>query len=491
MTIRDILVEQDATAARSCCPDRSPIDPEAISMRHSSSVDRRALLRGRVAAALATAAVAVSGTSAQAGTAVPPVGHRPDPVSVVDGRTVSVVRSARASESDLWRAYEQRDYFALRERLPPTSVRDTDRVRFLRAATEAAFGDHVVAKRTLHQLLARKPDRTIEDLARRLLMREERAEYHYRAALAAIEPLLPKDAAKDEPQLADLRNVALLLEALADVPPQTAERGSGPAAIRRDADGRFPVTINGHAMKLGFDTGANFSFLAASTAKLAGLEIRSVGVSIAASTGGAVGAQIAVTDITLGPSRIRNVVFLVFPDAGLTMPDGFFMPGLLGFPVISALGAIRHSRDGAMHIGVAAPAARRPNMALEGNDVLLRVGFRHEDLLCRLDTGAVDTVFYEPFYRHYPDLFTDSTRTHALTLGGISGARDIPAYKLPSMDIELAARPVHLAGPDVMQQSITRNPEDNYLACNLGMDAFKTFGSYSMDLQHLRLDLQR
>ena len=155
-------------------------------------------------------------------------------------RPLGVARSARASESDLWRIYEQRDYFALRERLPPTSVKDTDRVRFLRAATEAAFGDHVAAKRTLHQLLARKPDRAIDDLARRLLMREERAEYHYRAALAAIEPLLPKDAAKDGPQLADLRNVALLLEALADVPPQTAERGSGPAAIRRDADGRFP-----------------------------------------------------------------------------------------------------------------------------------------------------------------------------------------------------------------------------------------------------------
>ena len=172
------------------------------------------------------------------------------------------------------------------------------------------------------------------------------------------------------------------------------------------------------------------------------------------------------------------------------MPDGFFMPGLLGFPVISALGAIRYSHDGSMHIGVAAPAARRPNMALEGNDVLLSVGFRHEDLLCRLDTGADDTVFYESLYKHYPDLFTDSTRTHALKLGGISGARDIPAYKLPSIDIELAGRPVHLAGPDVMQQSITRNPEDNYLACNLGMDAFKAFGSYTIDLKHLRLDLR-
>jgi predicted aspartyl protease len=441
-----------------------------MSMPCSVSVDGRANSRRRLAAALAIAALALGVTAAQGESTTP---------------------SASVSESDLWRSYEQRDYFTLRDRLPPASVDDTDRVRLLRAATQVAFADHVAAKRTLHQLLARKPDRAIEDLARRLLMREERADYHYRAALAAIEPLLPTDAARDGPQEVDLRNVARLLAALVDVSPQTVEHATGPAALRGDPDGRFPVTINGHPMALGFDTGANFSFLAESTAKQAGLEIRPVGVSVVSSTGGAVAAAIAVGDITLGPSRIRNVVFLVYPDAGLTMPDGYFMPGLLGFPVMSALGAIRYSRDGFMHIGIAAPPARRPNMALEGNYALLRAGFGGDGLLCRLDTGASDTVFYEPFYERHPELFTDPARRHVLKLGGISGARDIPAYKLPSIDIELAGRPVHLAGADVMQQSIERNPQDNYLACNLGLDAFRSFASYTIDLKTLRLDLQR
>jgi hypothetical protein len=460
-------------------------------MTHSSSVDRRALSRWRVAAAVATTTVAVCVTPARAGTATPPVDHRWGPVFVADGKTLVTAQSAPDRESDLWRSYEQRDYFALRNRLPPASVNDNDRLRFLRAATLAAFGDQVAAKRTLHQLLARKPDRATDNLARRLLMRAERAEYHYRDALAAIGPLLPTDATKDEPQEVDLRNVALLLKALADVPPQTVERATGPTTIRGDPEGRYPVTINGHEMKLGFDTGANFSFLAASTAKQAGLDIRPVGVSVAASTGGAVGAEIAVGDITLGSLRVRNVVFLVYPDAGLTMPDGFFMPGLLGFPVMSALGAIRYAHDGSMQVGVTAPVARRPNLALEGNDVLVRVGFRNDGLVCRLDTGADDTVFYEPFYKRYPNLFTDSARRHALKLGGIAGARDIPAFRLPSIDIDLAGRPVHLAGTDVMQQSITRNPEDNYLACNLGLDAFRAFRSYTIDLKSLRLDLQR
>ena len=143
-----------------------------------------------------------------------------------------------------------------------------------------------------------------------------------------------------------------------------------------------------------------------------------------------------------------------------------------------------------MQIGVTAPLTRRANMALEGNDVLVRVGFRNEALLCRLDTGADNTVFYEPFNKRYPDLFTDSSRSHELKLGGISGARDIAAYKLASVDLELAGRPVHLAVPNVLRQPITGNPEDNDLACNLGLDALKVFRSYTIDLKTLRLDLQ-
>jgi len=120
----------------------------------------------------------------------------------------------------------------------------------------------------------------------------------------------------------------------------------------------------------------------------------------------------------------------------------------------------------------------------------VRVGFQGEDLVCRLDTGADNTVFYESFYNRHPELFTDPTRRHLLKLGGVSGARDIPAYKLPSLEIELAGRTVHLTGPDVIQESIARNPEDNYLACNVGLDALREFGSYTIDLKALRLDLQ-
>jgi hypothetical protein len=185
--------------------------------------------------------------------------------------------------------------------------------------------------------------------------------------------------------------------------------------------------------------------------------------------------------------RIRNAVFLVMPDARLTMPDGFFMPGLLGFPVISALGAIAYQRDGSMQIGVKS-VAREPNLALDGNRVVAPIEFRQQKLLCQLDTGADNTVFYEPFYRRFPDLFADASRSHPLKLGGAGGAREIPAYPLESMDFKLADKPIHLSGIQVLENSIVE-AQDNYLACNIGVDAFKAFKSYVIDLKALRLEL--
>jgi predicted aspartyl protease len=388
---------------------------------------------------------------------------------------------------DLWQTYLQKDFFSLADRLPPRQDNEPDRTLFLRANAEAAFGQHTAAIADLNRLLARKPDSDLQSLARRLLMRENRADYRYAAALAAIEPLVPPDAIKDTPDQADLRNSALFMRALSDVAPQTVETNGAPIVVRRSPDGRVPVTVNGHDMNLIFDTGAAFSVLAESTAVKAGLEIRHVHLSVGSSTDANASASIAVGDVTFGASHIRNVVFLILPDAGLKMPEGFVMPGLIGFPVLTALGPIRYGRDGSLFVSET-PKMQKPNLALDGNVVLVLIGIDNTRQLCQLDTGADNTVFYEPFYRRFPKLFTDPSRNHVLKIGSASGAREIPAYKLASMDFMLAGKPIHLTGPDVMTKSI-REPDENYASCNIGMDALKTFKSYTIDLKHLRLGL--
>jgi len=392
-----------------------------------------------------------------------------------------------AEESELWAAYQAKNFFLLKGHLPAPSSNQSARVEFLRAATAASFGEHETAIALLRGILSKAHDPDLDVLTRGLLMHEERARYRYKPALEAIEPLLRESRPKDPGQLVDLRNSARFLTALAGVGPQQVLGNAHPLVVQRGPDGRFAVLLGGHAARLGFDTGASFSFLAESTARQAGLEILRSDVSVSSPTGADVQVALAVGEIAIGSLRIRNVVFLVMPDARLTMPDGFFMPGLLGFPVISALGAISYERDGSMQIGVR-HVAREPNLALDGNRVVALVEFRKQKLLCQLDTGADNTVFYERFYQLFPDLFADPSRGHPLKLGGAAGVQEIPAYPLESIDFKLADEPIHLTGTQVFEKSIVA-AQDNYLACNIGLDALKSFKSYSIDLKALRLEL--
>jgi hypothetical protein len=169
------------------------------------------------------------------------------------------------------------------------------------------------------------------------------------------------------------------------------------------------------------------------------------------------------------------------------MPDGFFMSGLLGTPVISALGSVTFRRDGA--IRWTRDVSNKPaNLAWDGNTVLAAIRYENSDLICGLDTGADNTVFYEPFYRRYSKRFSDPGRLKILKLGGVSGAKDIPSYRLPELEFTLADKTIHLIRASAMTRSI-KDADDNYLYCNIGLDAFAPFGSYTIDLRNMRLDV--
>ena len=97
----------------------------------------------------------------------------------------------------------------------------------------------------------------------------------------------------------------------------------------------------------------------------------------------------------------RQVVFLVLDDSLLTFPGGFQIPGLIGFPVIEQMIEVRFSRDGQLSVPETAPPRAQRNLALDELTPLVRIRAHDAPLLCRLDTGAGTTEFYEPFYRRF------------------------------------------------------------------------------------------
>jgi hypothetical protein len=390
--------------------------------------------------------------------------------------------SAAAGNDRLWSSFRAQDFFALRSELPPARPGEAGDIRFLRAASLAAFGRTEESERALTALLAHPlADPALDARARELLMLDRRAQFRYALALEAITPLLKADAR------GDLRNRAKLLAAIADVPAQRVRPGQG-GALPADRYGRVRVLLGRGAADMAIDTGANFSVISRSAALGLGLRVRRADYGIGSSTGGQVQADAAAASFAFADgTRVDNAVFLVLPDRSLKMANGETADGLIGQPVIAALGTIAF-RSGRVSLGAPAPSgAATAELALAGNDPVLHVSYRGQEVLCRLDTGSDRSVFYAPFYQRFRDTL-GAGRDRSERIGSATGTRSFRAEQVGAMEISIAGRAVTLSRATVLSEpiAVTANAA---LACDLGRDAFAGLAYYTIDLKRMALTL--
>jgi hypothetical protein len=251
-----------------------------------------------------------------------------------------------------------------------------------------------------------------------------------------------------------------------------------------------PLKIGNAKRRFSLDTGANFSVIMASEAKALGLTIRPAGVEVATSTSRKVLADVALAEkMSIGKIDYTNVVFLVFPDELLTFPGGHTIPGLVGFPVVEAMGEVRFRLDNVLEISSRPPVRKLGNLALDDLDPLVQVRYGRDDLVCRLDTGADKTVFYEPFYRRYRDRLESLGRRVTVTTGGVGGFQELPALQVPRLSMTMAAAGANLREVDIYTSPI-RAPENNYLFCNVGLDVLHKFRAYVINFRDMALVLE-
>lgn len=397
------------------------------------------------------------------------------PPAVVD---VAPRVSGELEWDEVTRLQRARDYFTLRDRLAVSNDTGALPVQFARALVEHAFNSPAASNRTIAALLRdpRLPP-TLVTALRKLEVTNYLRQFEYAAGLAAVDTLMADTTRLAPTDLRDLRHSRTLLRALATVPPQVViARG---AATLRLEEGRIPVQINDSLRHYVFDTGANLSTIMRSEAVALGLRLYPAAIDIGTSTDRRVTADLAVADrLALGPLEYRHVVFLVLDDSLLTFPGGFRIPGIVGFPVIEQLGEVQFGH-GEVVIPGQPPFRMAGNLALDELTPLTRVRWegagRGAALLCRLDTGADRTQFYEPFYRRFRTLIDPVTVSRVRRSGGAGGIREFPVRMLSRQRLVVGDTVAVLDSSDVLTQSITRDSAENFLDCNIGHDVLDAF----------------
>ncbi|HET7321990.1 MAG TPA: retropepsin-like aspartic protease, partial [Longimicrobiaceae bacterium] len=223
-----------------------------------------------------------------------------------------------------------------------------------------------------------------------------------------------------------------------------------------------------------------------SEARALGLRIIPAGIEVGSSTGTEVTADVAVADrLTIGGLEFHNAVFLVMDDSLLTFPDGFRIPGIIGFPVIEAMGEIRIRGGDTLVVPERVPTRTAANLALQQLSPLTTVSWRGDTLICRLDTGASSIQFYEPVYRRSGDRIRAAGRLDTLRFGGAGGVRQLEGYRLRDVRLAVGDATVVLDSTFVLTHSIEDHPEDNFLGCNLGHDVLDAFGEYVINFRDM------
>lgn len=378
--------------------------------------------------------------------------------------------------AEVSRLHHSRQYFELRDRVAQVPGTDSTPATLLaRAIVAHAMNRPAESNAALRRLQAipNLPDSVAADAIELEISNDLRLSDHA-AGERAVNALLGGRFVLDSLRVSDAQNSLRVFRALAGIAPQTmTTTGVTTVAL---VHGHIPLVVNDSTRDYVFDTGANLSTIMRSEAVAVGLRIIPAGIDVGTSTTARVTADLGIADsLRIGAMHFHNVVFLVLDDAMLTFPDGFRIPGIIGFPVIEQMGEI-HLGHSSLSVPATLPARPQHNLVLDELTLLTPAQWQSRPLLCRLDTGAGRTQVYEPFYRRYRTLIDAGSDTATRKMGSAGGVQLTPVRVLPDVRLAVGDTVASLATLDVLVNSIARDESSNYLDCNLGHDVFDQFG---------------
>lgn len=408
------------------------------------------------------------------------------------GNVSEVVESSgRPGElAKLKQLYDQKRYFELRDAVESYRGDEGARMLFFRGAVANLLNRPRTSTKYLKQYVARAgaDDEWLSE-AYTLLADDFVKLYEYGQAADAYRTTLERFKQTLKPgEVEDYENAAALYGALRSVPRQSVSAGES-ARLNGPSPGagwKAPVEANGRRIELGLDTGANVSLLAKSVAEKLGVKMLGQSIALGSITSIRVQPGLGFLPLMkLGGATVRNAVFMVLDDKALTFPDGFFLKGVVGFPVIEGLRSVSFDGDGTVSVARKSSGGGRPNMCLDGKDILFRGVYENRELTFLLDTGAERSVLYVPFLHDFEGEVKDrfSLRTERFT--GVGGTEEVPAYVVKDFAVKFSGREARL--PEIRLLTRALNDNGKFFYGNVGGDLLKRFRRVTLDFVSMRV----
>jgi hypothetical protein len=220
-----------------------------------------------------------------------------------------------------------------------------------------------------------------------------------------------------------------------------------------------------------------------------GLSVRETKAYVEGSTEKKNPLRLAVAnDLRFGTARLRNVVFLVLSDKALYIgPLKHQMSGILGLPIIRALGRVEVSAKGSVRVEAKAPEVQgEPNLFFEGSNPVVETRHGDHRVQMLLDTGANATVVY-PSFRDAME--KDEIARLKSKRGESAGAGGVVRRKtevIPALRLEVLGRPVNLAKVVLLPDQ--PSGDTRRLEGLLGMDGMAN--GFTLDFRVMQLTIQ-
>ncbi len=268
---------------------------------------------------------------------------------------------------------------------------------------------------------------------------------------------------------------------------------AGATPARRDRVGltRIDLRVNGQAQEAVFDTGANLSVLAASTAQRLGVRIEQGETAIGNGVEGTVPTRIGVAArVEIAGTVLTDVAFLIIDDANLNFPQvpgGYAIPAILGLPEMRALGRVRIEQAGRLVVLPPAEEAQPalPNLHAAGNELFADVTVEGRTIPLHLDTGA-DRTSLSALYAATAPARVAALQTGQASFSSAGGTRTRRFATWPDAPVSVDGHSLTLPSLQIGLPGDGPAPRFNGV---LGSDVLRRFESYTLDFRTMRLSL--